>query len=55
LESFIDDNDLKKDDWKVNSLSQFYFDCENRNKAFKLDPQKVVNGKYSEEQMALVG
>jgi hypothetical protein len=55
LELLIKENSLTASDWKTNSLGGFYFDCDTNNKDFKLDPVKVEKGKYSEQQMKLVG
>jgi hypothetical protein len=55
LASFSEDNGLSASNWKINSLSYFYFDCEKQKMAFKLDPAKVEKGLYSEKEMNLVG
>jgi hypothetical protein len=55
FESFIEINNLSEKEWKENSLSYYYFDCEKHNKLFKLDPDKVIAGKYSDEEMKVVG
>ena len=55
FESFIEENNLSEKEWKENSLSYYYFDCEKHNKLFKLDPDKVTAGKYSDEEMKVVG
>jgi hypothetical protein len=55
LASFSEENSLSASDWKTNSLSYFYFDCDRKKKAFKLDPAKVEKGQYSEKEMKLVG
>ena len=44
LASFSEDNGLSASDWKTNSLGGFYFDCDSKNKDFKLDPVKVEKG-----------
>jgi oligoribonuclease NrnB/cAMP/cGMP phosphodiesterase (DHH superfamily) len=55
FQSFIENNKLSEKEWKENSLNYYYFDCEKYNKLFKLDPDKVVAGKYSDEEMKVVG
>jgi hypothetical protein len=55
LESFTKDEGLSAGDWKTNSLSYFYFDCDKHKKDFKLDPVKVEKGLYSETEMKVVG
>jgi hypothetical protein len=55
LESFTKDEGLSAKEWKTNSLSYFYFDCDKHKKDFKLDPVKVEKGLYSETEMNLVG
>ena len=48
LKAFIETNGLTEDDWKVNELNNFYFDCAKHKKAFKLDPVRVEGGGYSD-------